>query len=167
MPLVDTVEVRQPARDDVVGRAFTVAGVGGGFEGTLQVRVSDGDREVARTFVTSRAGGIGAGDYTGEVRLDERVPDGTRLVVRVTADRAGGPGGRDQDRVAVICFPRATGFLRHEVTQGETLTGVLRGLAGLTGATVEDVVAANPALTDPDVIQVGQRLTIPLLPVAP
>lgn len=163
MPLVDTVEVRQPARDDVVGRAFTVAGVGGGFEGTLQVRVADGDREVARTNVSSRAGGVGAGDFTGEVRLDERVPDGARLVVRVTADR-GGPGDRDGDRVAVTCFPRATGFVVHEVERGETLTGVLRGLAGLTAATVDDVVAANPALTDPDVIEVGQRLTIPLLP---
>lgn len=165
MPLVDTVEVRQPARDDVVGRAFTVAGVGGGFEGTLQVRVTAGDHEVARTFVTTRAGGVGAGDFTGEVRLDERVPDGTRLIVRVSADR-GGPGDRDADRVAVTCFPRSTGFVVHEVERGETLTGVLRGLAGLTSATVDDVVAANPAITDPDVIEVGQRLTIPLLPAA-
>ncbi len=165
MPLVDTVEVRQPARDDVVGRAFVVAGVGGGFEGTLQVRVTADDREVARTFVTSRAGGVGAGDFSGEVRLDARVPDGTRLVVRVTADR-GGPGDRDADRVTVTCFPHATGFLVHEVERGDTVTGVLRGLADLTVAGVDDVVAANPALTDPDVIEVGQRLTIPLLPVA-
>ncbi len=165
MPLVDTVEVRQPARDDVVGRAFVVAGVGGGFEGTLQVRVTDDDREVARTFVTSRAGGVGAGDFSGEVRLDERVPDGTRLVVRVTSDR-GGPGDRDADRVSVLCFPRATGFVVHRVEEGDTITGVLRELADLTGAGVDDVVAANPAVTDPDVIEVGQRLTIPLLPVA-
>jgi len=165
MALVDTVEVRQPARDDVVGREFTVAGVGGGFEGTLQVRVTDGDREVARTFATSRAGGVGAGDFTVEVRLDERVAGGTRLVVRVSGDRGDeGAGSADAARVRVTCFPRATGFVVHEVERGDTVTAILHGLADLTSADVDDVAAANPEVTDPDRIDVGQRLRIPLLP---
>ncbi len=168
MGLVPTVVVRVPRRGDVVGRRFLVAGIGEGFEGTLDVEVRDEDRVVARAFAQTRAGGVGAGDYAVEVELEERVRGGTQLVVQVASSTGQGqPGPERTDRTRVVCFPRATGFVVHEVDPGDTLTGILRGLGDLTSADVADVVAANRQVEDPDVIEVGWRLTIPLLPAGP
>ena len=46
MGLIADVKVRQPAKNDLVGKRFLVAGIGNGFEGTIGIRVLDGSGRV-------------------------------------------------------------------------------------------------------------------------
>ena len=62
----------------------------------------------------------------------------------------------------MICFPNSLGFLIYRVESGDTLTGIVRKLWDLTKVTVGQVVKANPRIQDPDKIQVGWRLRVPI-----
>ena len=168
MGIVTDVRVRQPRRDDLVGRQFVVAGVGGGFEGTIGIRVlGPRDRVLAQDSAQSSGGGIGVGDFSARVRLDHAPRAGTRLRVQVFGDNPGlpdeGPSpGFNTRTVEVICFPEQRGFLLYRVESGDTLTGIVRKLRELTRVTVGQVVAANPRIEDPDLIVAGWRLRIPV-----
>jgi phage tail protein X len=59
-------------------------------------------------------------------------------------------------------FADLQGWLLYRVERGDTLTAVVRKVRDFTRTTVAQVVAANPSITDPDVIRVGQRLRIPV-----
>lgn len=161
MGLRGDIRVRQPAKDDLVGRRFVVAGIGSGFEGTVVVRVLQGAQVVASTSAPSSGGGIAIGEYVAEVELDRSPRPGTRLVVEVGGDSGDGPP-TNLRRTEVICFPGLTGWLLWRVGSGDTLTGIVRQVADLGRTTVAQVVAANPAVTDPDVIRPGQLLRVPL-----
>ena len=39
MGILSDIRVREPAKDDLVGKQFTVAGIGTGFEGTIGMRL--------------------------------------------------------------------------------------------------------------------------------
>ncbi len=54
------------------------------------------------------------------------------------------------------------GWLLYRVEPGDTLTGIVRKLKDFTKVTVRQIVAANPRIDDPDEIQVGWRLRIPI-----
>lgn len=65
--------------------------------------------------------------------------------------------------VEVIMFPDMQGWLLYRVESGDTLTGIVRKLKGFTRTTVKQIQAANPKkITDPDHIEVGWRLRIPI-----
>ena len=51
------------------------------------------------------------------------------------------------------------GYTLHTVRPGDTLSG----LAAMFRSTVQAIVAANPIITNPDMIQVGWKLRIPIL----
>lgn len=57
MPIFTQVQVRQPAKQDLVGRRFVVAGVGAGFEGTIGLRVLDSRGRELATGSARAAGG--------------------------------------------------------------------------------------------------------------
>ena len=59
-------------------------------------------------------------------------------------------------------FPDLQGWLLYRVERGDTLTSIVRKVRDYTRTTVAQVVAANPGISDPDVIRVGQRLRIPV-----
>lgn len=168
MGLVTTVRLRQPRPDDLVGDRFVVAGIGAGFEGTIGVRVlAPGGRVLARDSAQSSGGGIGVGDFSTRVRLEHAPRPGTRLTVQVFGDNPGLPDegprpGFHTREVEVICFPASRGYLIYRVESGDTVTGIVRTLRDLTRVTVNQVVRANPRIEDPDLIQVGWRLRIPI-----
>ncbi len=165
MGLVTDVRVRQPARNDLVGDRFLVAGLGSGFEGTIGVRVlGPGGRVLAEDSAQSAAGGIGIGEFSVRVRLARPPRPGTRLTVQVFGDdpRGGPAPASDLREVEVICFPGSRGYLLYRVTSGDTLTSIVRDVRPFTRTTVAQIVAANPRIDDPDVIRVGQRIRIPL-----
>ena len=64
--------------------------------------------------------------------------------------------------IEVISFADLQGWLLYRVERGDTLASIVRKVRDYTRTTVAQVVAANPAITDPDVIRVGQRLRIPV-----
>jgi hypothetical protein len=168
MALVTDVRVRQPAANDLVGERFVVSGIGAGFEGTIGIRVlGPTGRVLVTDSAQSSGGGIGVGEFTTRVRLADPPRPGTRLEVQVFGDNPGlpdeGPSpGFNTRTVEVICFPGSHGFLLYRVQSGDTLTGIVRGLKPLTKVTVGQVVKANPRIQDPDRIQVGWRLRVPV-----
>ena len=165
MGLISDVRVRQPARNDLVGDRFLVAGIGSGFEGTIGVRVlGPGGRVLADDSAQSAAGGVGVGEFSVRVRLPRPPRPGTRLTVQVFGDDPSGRSGPGSDlrEVEVICFPGTRGHLLYRVVRGDTLTSIVREHRPFTRTTVAQIVAANPHIDDPDVIRVGQRIRIPL-----
>jgi nucleoid-associated protein YgaU len=64
--------------------------------------------------------------------------------------------------VRVVLFPDLAGWLLYRVEPGDTLTEIVRKTRDLARSSVGQIVAANPRITDPDHIEVGQRLRIPL-----
>lgn len=168
MPLITDVRVRQPATNDLVSDRFVVAGIGAGFEGTIGIRVlGPKGRVIASDSAQSSGGGIGIGDFAARVRIPDPPRPGTRLKVQVFGDNPGlpdeGPSpGFNTRTVEVICFPESHGFLLYRVESGDTLTGIVRKLRPFTKVTVAQIVKANPRITDPDLIQTGQRLRVPI-----
>lgn len=167
MGLITDVRVRQPARNDLVGKRFLVAGIGNGFEGTIGIRVLDARGRVLAEDSAQSAGGMaGIGEFSTRIKVDNPPRDGTRLTLQVFGDNPGlpdeGPSpGFNLREVEVIMFAELQGFLLYRVESGDTLTSIVRKLRDFTRTTVAQVVAANPKITDPDVISVGQRLRIP------
>ena len=158
------ISLRHPRAHDIVDDPVEVAGVGTGFEGTLQARVRDGrGRELAsRSF---QAGGTGVwGNFF--LRLDvPGVPDGPHGVLEVVEVSAE-DGSELGTVVRPIVFGRALrdpylGFAVHRVSSGETLRSIAEQWYGDASA-FRTVYAANrDRLTDPDLIVVGQHLRIP------
>jgi nucleoid-associated protein YgaU len=162
MGLRTDVRVRQPAKNDLVGRSFVVAGFGSGFEGTIGIRVRQGTRVIGRGFAQSAGGGFALGEFSTTVELDRPPRAGTHVTVEVFGDSGEDGQGSDLRRVEVIVFPELAGWLLYRVETGDTLTSIVRTARDFGRTTIAQVVAANPAITDPDEIRVGQQLRIPL-----
>jgi len=168
MGVVTDVRLRQPRANDLVGDRFVVAGIGAGFEGTIGIRVLGPSGRVLTTdSAQSSGGGIGVGDFVARVRIPEPPRAGTRLSVQVFGDNPGlpdeGPSpGFNTRTVEVICFPESRGYLLYRVEGGDTLSAIVRKLRPFTQVTVNQVVKANPRIENPDQIQVGWRLRVPI-----
>ena len=168
MGIVTDVRLRQPRKDDVVGDRIVVAGIGAGFEGTIGIRViGPRGRVIGQDFAQSSGGGLGVGDFSARIRLEDPPRPGTRVTVQVFGDNPGLPGegpspGFDLREVEVICFPGSRGCLLYRVQSGDSLSGIVRKLKDFTQVTVKQVVAANPRIEDPDQIVAGWRLRIPI-----
>ena len=59
-------------------------------------------------------------------------------------------------------YPDLTGWLLYRVEKGDTLTGIVRKARDFGKTTVAQIVAANAQIKDPDLIQIGWKLRIPL-----
>ena len=62
----------------------------------------------------------------------------------------------------MIIFPKMQGWLIYRVESGDTLTKIVRKVKAFTKSRSGQIVAANPKIDDPDEINVGQRLRIPI-----
>lgn len=165
MGILSDVRVRQPAKGDLVGRQFTVTGIGTGFEGTIGMRLLNRSGKVIATAFAQSTGGMGTlGEFTATMKVASPPRAGTRLTLQVFGDNPGpGPGpGSDVRSVEVVMYPDMRGWLLYRVEAGDTLTGIVRKARDFGRTTINQVVAANPQIEDPDLIQVGWRLRIPV-----
>ena len=169
MPIVTQVKVRQPADQDLVGKSFVVAGIGAGFEGTIGLRVLDPRGRVLAQGSAQSAGGMaGVGEFSTTLRFPTPPRAGprscSRRSVTTPACPTRGPDpGFDLQEVRLIVFPGLAGWILYRVEPGDTLTSIVRKLRPFTRVTVAQVVAANPRISDPDVIKVGWKLRVPQL----
>jgi len=165
MGIISDVRVRQPAKNDLVGRQFTVTGIGTGFEGTIGMRLLNRAGKVIATGFAQSTGGMAAiGEFTTSVKVKNPPRAGTPCTLQVFGDNPGpglGPGS-DLREVKVIMFPNLQGWLLWRVTPGDTLTSIVREASGFGKTTVAQIVAANDQIEDPDLIEVGWKLRIPL-----
>ncbi len=145
-----------------------MAGVGAGFEGRIGRRLLDPRGKVIGSgSAQSKGGGTGVGEYSATFEVDRALRAGTRGTLEVFGDNPGlpdeGPSpGFNTRRVRVIVFPDLAGWLLYRVEPGDTLTGLVRKLRDFGRFTVSQIVMANPRVTDPDHIEIGWRLRIPL-----
>jgi LysM domain/Immunoglobulin-like domain of bacterial spore germination len=162
--MVRLIEVRQPQEHDLVGRTFTIAGFGTGFEATVLWRVL-----VQDVLGEGRLKGVGSmgviDDFGDDVSL---VPSaqarGAHVVLEVFGDDASGqnPPGPDLNRIHVTLFTELRGWRLYEVVRGDTLTNIAHEQG--EGITAGDVFEANrDTVTDPNRIFPGQVLRVPLL----
>src|SRR5688500_722268 len=160
------IEVRQPREHDVIGRRFTLAGFGTGFEATVLWRVLGDDGTPLAEGLVQGAGSNGViEDFGHDIPLPGSVnARGLHVVLQVFGDDASGqnPPGTDLNEVRVTLFTGLQGFRLHEVIRGDTLSEIARDVGENIG--FPDVFEANrDLLTDPDVIVPGQVLRVPLL----
>jgi hypothetical protein len=160
------IEVRQPRENDIVGRRFTVAGFGTGFEATVLWRVLG---ENGSPLAEGPVEGVGSNGVIDDFGHDVRLPGsvsarGAHVVLQVFGDDASGqnPPGTDLNEVPVTLFTGLHGWRLHEVVRGDTLSVIARDVG--ENITFRDIFEANrDVLTDPDEIFPGQILRVPLL----
>lgn len=165
MGILSDIRVRQPAKGDLVGRQFTVTGIGTGFEGTIGIRLLNrGGKVIATGFAQSTGGMAALGEFSTTFKVKNPPRAGTPMKLQVFGDNPGpGPGpGSNLREVEIIMFPDLIGWLLYRVEKGDTLTGIARKARDFGQTTVPQIVAANAQINDPDVIQVGWQLRIPL-----
>lgn len=158
------ISVRHPRPHDLVDDPVEVAGVGTGFEGTLQARLRNhAGAEIAQKHF--QAGGTGIwGNFFFRIDVPA-VPDrprGTLEIFEFSAE----DGSEINKRIIPIVFGRAlvdpfTGFTTHTVAPGDTLSAIANAFYG-DPTKFRIIFAANRnQLDDPDVIVPGQVLRIP------
>jgi nucleoid-associated protein YgaU len=161
---IPPISVRHPRPHDIVDDPVEIAGVGTGFEGTLQARLRNhaGDEIAQRHF---QAGGTGIwGNFFFRIDVPgvPNRPRGTLEVFEFSAE----DGSEINKRVIPIVYGRALidpfhGFTVHTVEPGDTLSAIANTFYG-DPAKFRIIFAANRnQLDDPDEIVPGQVLRIP------
>ena len=161
---IPLISVRHPRPHDIVDDPVEIAGVGTGFEGTLQARLRNhaGDEIAQRHF---NAGGTGIwGNFFFRIDVPgvPNRPRGTLEVYEISAE----DGSEINKRVIPIVFGRALvdpfqGFTVYTVEPGDTLSEIADRFYG-DPAKFRIIFAANRnQLDDPDEIVPGQVLRIP------
>jgi nucleoid-associated protein YgaU len=165
MGILSDIRVREPAKGDLVGSQFTVAGIGTGFEGTIGMRLLNRAGKVLATgFATSSGGMALIGEFSATLKVKNPPRAGTPVTLQVFGDNPGpghGPGS-DLREVELVMYPDLVGYLFYRVEKGDTLTGIVRKAKDFGKTTVAQIVAANPQIKDPDVIQTGWKLRVPI-----
>jgi len=161
---IPLISVRHPRAHDIVDDPVEVAGVGTGFEGTLQARLRNaaGD-EIAQRHFNAGGTGIWANFF---FRIDvPGVPNRPRGTLEVY-ENSPEDGSEINKRVIPIVFGRALvdpfqGFTIYTVVPGDTLSEIADRFYG-DPAKFRIIFAANRnQLDDPDEIVPGQVLRIP------
>lgn len=164
MPAFPPIVIRQPQPHDLVNDPIAISGVATAFEGTVSVRVRDGNGAILvnEHFM---AGGTGTwANFHVEVPLpgNPPTPNGTVILFEESAQ-----DGQPIHVVAVpVVFGTAlmspfVGFAQHRVVAGDTLSGIAQEFYGNPALASRIFEANRDQLTNPNVIHVGQVLRVP------
>lgn len=165
MPTIIKNLVQQPQPFDLVGDPVLIAGVGQGFEATLNWRVHDGHDE--RTGFFNVGGGTGEhGQFQIQAAIGNAAFALDRLFVEIYEESAEDGSEVNKVIVPVIYGPRIVpgyvGFRLHRVALGDTLSKI--ALENYGQANLFPLIQrANPQLiSNPNQIFVGQELKVPI-----
>jgi LysM repeat protein len=160
-----TNEIQQPKPFDLVGDPVLIAGIGQGFEATLNWRVHDGHDE--RTGFFNVGGGTGEhGQFQVAAQIGAAAFQNDRLFVEVFEESARDGSEINKVIVPVLYGPRIVanyiGFRIHVVKSGDTLSKIALENYG-DASLFTRIARANPQLiSDPNQIFVGQQLKVPI-----
>ena len=159
------IEVRQPKPNDLIGREFTIAGYGTGFETSVLWRLLDTAGQTVAAGNIQGAGGMGIiRDFGHQVSLGGYVARAAHLTLQVFGEDASGihPPGPDLNVVPVTVFTALEGFRLYEVMSGDSLAKIARE-QGQNTMTDDAFQANRDRISNPDLIFPGQVFRIPLL----
>jgi len=161
---IPLISLRHPRAHDIVDDPVEVAGVGTGFEGTLQARVRDssGNELAQRSFEAGGTGIWGNFFFRIDVPGIPSRPRGSLEVFEFSAN----DGSEINKQVVRLVFGRALvdpyhGFAVHTVQAGDTLSAIADQFYGDPARFTTIFEANRNVLDDPDVIFPGQELRIP------
>ncbi|CAN5897089.1 hypothetical protein BH20ACT6_BH20ACT6_11670 [soil metagenome] len=154
--------VDQPQPNDLVGDPLLVAGMGGGFEATIDIRVLDANGNVVVETFTTAANLISAWQH----RVDlPRSLSTNRGVVEVAPSTGADEPTRRHSVPVFFGTEIVSGYrshLLHVVQPGETLSSIADSEPLYIGSGFRPILAANrDIVADPDLIYPGQVLRIP------
>ena len=156
--------IDQPAPNDLVGSQLLLAGIGGGFEAVIELRVLDANgRVLAETSIT---GTNLISPWQARITLPNPVPTNRGVV------QAGPSSGADEapPKVSVPVFfgtaivPGFRSYFLYTVQQGDTLSSIAAAQAPLyIGSGFRPIFEANRHVIgdDPNRIQQGTVLRLP------
>ncbi len=165
-----TIEIQQPQPYDLVGRTILIAGNASGFEGVLNIRVTDGHDEV-QTF-TSNAGALGTKQFQASIEI----PDDTAFTLNslyVTVfdegagaeDEEGNPLPTPGVTIPVLFGPKILpgygSYWEHTVKAGETLSSIAQDIYDDSSLWPAIHQANQHIIVNPDRIIPGQVLRVP------
>lgn len=159
-----SINVQQPQPYDIVSDSIQIAGTAGGaFEANYNFRVSEGHDEVDGHFMAGDGiGGHGQFQTTADVSGAAFTHVVAYLEVFHTSPKDGSV--RDLVVVPVILgdqiVPGYAFYAEHVVSRGETLWGIAQHHYG-NGNLYHRLLAANPSITNPNLIHEGQIVRIP------
>jgi hypothetical protein len=161
---IPLISLRHPRAHDIVDDPVEVAGVGTGFEGTLQARVRDssGNELAQRSFEAGGTGVWGNFFFRIDVPGVPSRPRGSLEVFEISAN----DGSEINKQVVRLVFGRALvdpyqGFAVYTVQAGDTLSAIAGQFYGDPARFTTIFEANRNVLDDPDVIFPGQELRIP------
>ena len=150
------IQLRQPLAWDLIGRKVAIAALGTAFEATYGWVIRAPYGVLAEGFFTAGSTGL-LESFVHEAPVD------TDFVGQATFELFGDdPSGMrdpglDTQSVPVIVIGGMQGYLLHQVVRGDTVSAIARTY----GSTVQKIAVAS-RLKDPNKIQVGQVLRVPL-----
>jgi LysM domain len=160
-----SIRMDQPQSFDLIGSPLMIAGIGSGFEATINYRVHDGhDGGHGFHHRRRRPGRARAVSSQGEGRR-RRVP-ADRLFVEVFEIDVSDGSERHKVSRPVLLGTRMVkgsyiGYREHVVKRGDTLSKIAQDNLG--SADVERLVRANAhVINDPNLIFPGQLIRIPI-----
>jgi nucleoid-associated protein YgaU len=160
-----TIRMDQPKRFDLVGNRVMIAGIGTGFEATINYRVHEGHDEVTGSI--SVGGGTGEhGQFQAKANVGSAAFQLDRLFVEVFEVSAADGSELHKVSKPVLLGSRMVdgdyiGYREHLVQAGDTLSAIAQEHYGTPD--VDPLVRANAhQIDDPDLIFPGQVIRVPI-----
>ncbi|MDD5393793.1 MAG: Gmad2 immunoglobulin-like domain-containing protein [Thiothrix sp.] len=159
------IQIQQPQAFDLVGNTILISGNAVGFEGQLNIRVSEGHDEYT---ALAMAGSTSIRQFQASITIPaNHAFKLNRLFVTVTDEGGEGDGvAAPSVTVPVLFGPMILagyeGYWEHKVVAGETLSSIARHY--FEGDTAKWTViqhANQNTVTNPNTLRIGQMLRIP------
>jgi nucleoid-associated protein YgaU len=164
MAKLAAITIRSPQPHDIVNEPIQISGIASTFEGTIQVRVRDGNgAKVAEKFFTG-GGGFSWDNFQIAMPLG-KIPATTAGTLEVF-EYSANDGSEINKATIPIVFGRALvnpyyGFSQYDVKRGDTLGAIAKQFYDNSALSTRIFQANRNQLTSPDKITIGQTLRVP------